>query len=69
MNKIIVVGEADRGTHRRTTEGGATESQNAEVSTECGAGAEIVRIALEGYTRRGITRTVTENNETGTAEL
>ena len=54
MNKIIVVGEADRGTHRRTTEGGATESRNAEVSAEGGTGAEIVRIALEGYTRGGI---------------
>ena len=70
MNEIIVVGEADRLTHRRTTEGGATESRNAEVLTEGGAGAEIVRIALEGYIRQeGSNEQLPKNNETGTAEL
>ena len=67
MNKTIVVGEADRSTHRRKTERVATETGITDVGSEGGTSAEIVRIALQEDTTGGTSRIVTGRDETGAA--
>ena len=69
MNKTIVVGEADRSTHRGTTERVSTKAGSAEDGAEGGTGVNIARIVPERErdTTRGMARIVTGKDETGAA--